>query len=336
MKYIFISFIVCSFAQACSVPVFRYGLERWHPDPYIIQLNYNDSHSNELSEILKTLRNIDNGYSFAVKKIKTSNNFPTINLRYPYNTGIRTNVWSGPMSVGNIKEILDSPVRREIARRIVSGDSAVFLLLKGDDEKKNKKTAEILSKNLPVIENEIKLPHEYADIPEEDLDIYDTNVVFKLSMLELSKTNRDDKVFIKMLTRMIPTDILTNSYPIVYPIFARGRMLAALLAKDVTSRNLERICEYIAGECSCEIKGQNPGIDLLFSVDWDSLIEPGINIDAMLPPLAGFSEFAPAARQTNISNKREFKHRNKLKRWKNVIIILCLIAVGAAIYVSRK
>ncbi len=278
MKSIFLSLFISAHVFACSVPVFRYGLERWRPDPYIIELYYNNSHTNELTKVLKTLRALDNGFSFIVKKIKTSNDFPRINLRYPHNTGIRTNVWAGPMTVGNIKEILDSPTRREIARRIVSGDSAVFLLLKGDNEKKNKKTAETLSKNLPVIENQIKLPHERSDIPEEDLEIYDTNVVFKLSMLQLSKTNSKDEIFINMLTRIIPAAVLTNSFPVVYPIFARGRMLVAMPSKDVKKRNLENLCEYIAGECSCEIKGQNPGMDLLFSVDWDSLIEPGINI----------------------------------------------------------
>jgi len=328
--FAFIFLFLCVNIFACSVPVFRYALERWHPDPYSVVLNYNTPHTNKLSEILNTLRTFDYDYSFVIEKIKTSEKLPRINLRYPKTSGLKTNVWAGPMTVNNIKKILDSPARREIARRIIGGDSAVFLLLEGDNEKKNNELAASLLKNISIIEKEIKLPHEYTDIPEEDLQIYDTNIVFKLSMLRLSKTNSDDEMLINMLTRLLPESIPKDSYPIVYPIFGRGRMLTAMFAKDVTARNLQGLCEYIAGECSCEIKGQNPGIDLLFSVDWDSLIEPGINLDAMLPPLAGFSEFIPAKSNTNFTETKILKSKNKLKLWKNVIIIFGIIAICLA------
>lgn len=330
---VFLFLFLCVNIFACSVPVFRYALERWHPDPYVIQLNYNTPHTNKLSEILDTLRTFDYDYSFIIEKIKTSGKSPQINLLYPKISGLKTNVWEGPMTVNNIKKILDSPVRREIARRIIGGDSAVLLLLEGDNEKRNNEVAATLSKNISIIEEEIKLPHEYADIPEEDLQIYDTNIVFKLSMLGLSKTNSNDEILINMLTRFLPESIPKDSFPIVYPIFGRGRMLTAMFAKDVTARNLQGICEYIAGECSCEIKGQNPGIDLLFSVNWDSLIEPGINLDAMLPPLAGFAEFTPAESDTNFTAVKAVKivkSKNKLKLWKNVIIIFGIIALGGA------
>ena len=333
--YLFV--LYCTHIFACSVPVFRYALERWYPDPYILKLNYNESQTNELAEVLTTVRKYDNGYSLDIKKIKTSNSLSRVVLQYPKKSGVMTNVCDAAMTVGNVEKMLDSPARREIARRIIAGDSVVFLLLKGDDEKKNKKTADFLSKNLPVIEKNIELPHEYTDIPEEDLQIYDTNIVFKLSMFQLSKNNPEDKVFINMLTRIIPAKILTNSYPIVYPVFARGRILTAMLAKEVTKRNLEGVCEYIAGECSCEIKGQNPGIDLLFSVDWDSLIEPGIDLDVMLPPLAGFSEFVPEKIKTNSAvAAKPLESNDKLKLWRNITILICVIAAGGAIYAFRS
>jgi len=309
----FLFLFLCINIFACSVPVFRYALERWHPDPYVIQLNYNTPHTNKLSEILETLRTFDFDYSFIIEKIKTSGKSPQINLLYPKISGLKTNVWKGSMTVNNIKKILDSPARREIARRIIGGDSAVLLLLEGDNEKRNNEVAASLMTNIPIVEGNIKLPHEYTDIPEEDLQIYDTNIVFKLSMLRLSKTNSDDKILINMLTRLLPDSIPKDSFPIAYPIFGRGRMLTAMFAKDITERNLQGLCEYISGECSCEIKGQNPGIDLLFAVDWDSLIKPGIDLNATLPPLSGFSEFIPAPPQakTNITTATKLEKKQK-------------------------
>ena len=72
MKFIslFLSLFLSVNIFACSVPVFRYALERWHPDPYHIVLNYNTYHTNKLSEVLKTLRTYDYDNSFIIEKIK--------------------------------------------------------------------------------------------------------------------------------------------------------------------------------------------------------------------------------------------------------------------------
>jgi hypothetical protein len=46
---------------------------------------------------------------------------------------------------------------------------------------------------------------------------------------------------------------------------------------------------FLVGECSCEVKAQNPGIDLLVPIDWDSFIHYEINLDDALPPLTGLT-----------------------------------------------
>jgi len=76
--------------------------------------------------------------------------------------------------------------------------------------------------------------------------------------------------------------------PMVFPVFGRGRALEPLIGKGITLDNVWDYCAYITGACSCEVKKQNPGVDLLTALDWDAVIEGSqIIIDKVLPPLEG-------------------------------------------------
>ena len=76
--------------------------------------------------------------------------------------------------------------------------------------------------------------------------------------------------------------------PIAFPIFGRGRVLYGLIGEGIASDVIDEASLFLTGACSCEVKEQNPGVDLLMSVDWDRLITTQYEIDRELPPLAGF------------------------------------------------
>ena len=58
--------------------------------------------------------------------------------------------------------------------------------------------------------------------------------------------------------------------PIVYPIFGRGRALWAMAGKGLTPDNIAEAAMFLIGACSCEAKDLNPGLDLLFTADWEN------------------------------------------------------------------
>jgi hypothetical protein len=60
--------------------------------------------------------------------------------------------------------------------------------------------------------------------------------------------------------------------PIVFPVFGRGRALGAFWDDALTARTIEEAGAFLAGACACEVKEQNPGIDLLVSLDWDQAL----------------------------------------------------------------
>lgn len=45
-------------------------------------------------------------------------------------------------------------------------------------------------------------------------------------------------------------------------------MLDAIDAKELSSQTVMNACQYMVGECSCTVKTQNPGVDLLMSANW--------------------------------------------------------------------
>ena len=79
-----------------------------------------------------------------------------------------------------------------------------------------------------------------------------------------------EAALIKLLTN---GDEITE--PMLYPIFGRGRVLAAMAASTVNAELLEETARFLCGACSCQIKAQNPGFDLLLTAHWESLMTDG-------------------------------------------------------------
>ena len=68
-------------------------------------------------------------------------------------------------------------------------------------------------------------------------------------------------------------------------------MLTAIREKNINLQTLEKWCEYVAGECSCEIKARNPGFDTFIPLGWNLEKKKSLISDVVLPPLSGFSDF---------------------------------------------
>ena len=51
-------------------------------------------------------------------------------------------------------------------------------------------------------------------------------------------------------------------------IFGKGRVLGAWTLDLLDDAALEDACLFLVGRCSCRVKDQNPGWDILMNVDW--------------------------------------------------------------------
>lgn len=305
-----------SLALACSVPVFRYALEHWRPDPYVVYVFHAGALSDEQKAIVDSLqpRNPE-GNSLAnilvrpidvntdtdpgtqqIWRDHASETLPWMAVLSPPKWGPAQTIFQGRLTSENATSVLESPTRTEISRRLLNGESVVWVLLECGRKEDDDAAFSVLEQELRKQQSEIKLP----EIEEEDLDDLSVapdalKVVF--SALRIARDNDTEQAFREMLLRIEP-DLLDEpqiGQPMAFPVFGRGRALYALVGKGIAPDVIEEACVFLTGGCQCTVKAQNPGVDLIMSVDWDKLVVPTQADDEPLPPLAGFSGFAQPA-----------------------------------------
>ncbi len=284
--------------RACSVPVFRYALERWASDPYQAVVFHRGPMSEAQQAAVKnltddglagqihsnvSLRTVDldqnPGPEFlALSEQLKVTTLPWVVVRHPDATNVPVSLWSGPLAESGIKQVLDSPVRKEIVRRLASGESVVWTLLEVGDPQKDDEAAKLLESRLAYLTTVLKLPK----LDQQDV-VGDAGEQLRLafSVVRLSRKDAEEQAFVKMLLGSEPglDDI---AEPMAFPIFGRGRVLYALAGKGINHEHIDQASTFLIGACSCQVKEQNPGVDLLVSADWEHLIVPTLspNLDS--------------------------------------------------------
>ncbi len=302
-------------ALACSVPVFRYALERWEADQYSVLVFHQGKLTAEQSAWVRdlgrdglagkmaanlTLRTVDLANATDPALLRwwrpqpAATALPAMVLLYPPAFGIPTPAWRGPLTGENVTQLLDSPLRREMAGRLLKGDSAVWVLLESGDQTLDTAAAHALDARLKHLETTLELPElDPVDVIGGETGASQKKLKVVFSTLRLSRQNASESVLVRMLLNT-EDDLEATREPIVFPIFGRGRALYALVGRGINSAMIDEAAGFLTGACSCIVKDENPGIDLLMSVDWTKLVEPLIKVDPELPPLPGLAEFAAA------------------------------------------
>lgn len=311
---------------ACSVPVFRYALERWAADPYLVVVFHRGELTQDQQELVKRLGpkgetaeksanlkvravNIDTETDEAMLelwKLQDTDTLPWMAVHYP---GPFPPAWKGEFSKEVVDGLIDSPVRREIARRILKGETAVWVLLEGNNKEKNDAAFKLLKQRINHEQKTLKLPEiDPEDIAQGLISPDAIELKLGFSAIRLSRDHAREKLFIDMLLGSEGGGEFNlrdenADKPMAFPIYGRGRVLYALVGDGINQDTIADACKFLIGPCTCQIKGDNPGIDLVMAVDWDSLVEPQVEIDKELPPLAGLGAFAVAPSNSTEPNK---------------------------------
>jgi len=267
-------------AQACQVPVFRYALERWEPAPYSLTITPGRGGlSAGEQEIVEHLRHPQTPANLEIE-IKPPAEKPSLALQCPLkrNDDARQPIWQSELTPANAHALLDSPARGELRRRLLGGQTAVWVLLESGDAAKDAAAFATLGESMKIAQERLKLPEgvitqDEANDPtkrRENADVLQSDLPLKIefSMLRLSRQNAEEATLIAMLMHAEPDLGDYVKEPMVFPVFGRGRALEPLIGKGIHADNLLEAAAYLCGACSCEIKEQNPGIDLLMAADW--------------------------------------------------------------------
>jgi hypothetical protein len=331
----FVAFSLAAVAFACNVPVFRFALERWRPDAYRITVLHRGPLSESEREFLrpledlrnKTLANLDfravdllevekkpaDG-THAVPPLSTEfgsrvkEGASWLIVQYPEYLRIEVPVWNGPLSRETIERLVDSPVRKELVRRLVEGQTAVWLLLESGDKDRDDAVADLLAEEIPGLEQNLKLPELTSDPDDELLAKTPFKVAF--SAIRVPRDAELELALAGMLIRCEP-DLADRSDPMIYPVFGRGRAMLPLIGAGITAKNIQDSAEFLVGPCSCQVKELNPGFDLLLSADWNDLLsQDGQQLTAIqsrhIRPASGETELVPiptGSRETVVEAK---------------------------------
>ncbi|MGH7127963.1 MAG: hypothetical protein ACREIV_05305, partial [Planctomycetaceae bacterium] len=304
-------------AAACSVPVFRYALERWPADPYEVVIFHRGTLAPELTELaeslgpaaeqsanvrittadLDTLDRLDPPGEadlalLALWESQQTDTLPWMIIRYPAAARKETIVWSGEPSRSVVEQLFRSPIRQQIARQLLTGHTAVWVMLESGDGTKDDAAFAKLQERLDHAEGTLKLP----EIAEEDIaaglvSVDPTLLKISFPLVRLSRDDPAERMFVEMLLGTEP-DLRSAEFagePMVFPIFGRGRALYALIGAGINEETIAIACETLVGPCTCQVKDENPGTDLLMAVDWDNLVQSTLHTDKPLPPLPGLA-----------------------------------------------
>lgn len=217
-------------------------------------------------------------------------------VQYPLHLRIEAPVWTAPLEPDTIGRLTTSPVRQELVRRLADGQTAVWLLLDCGQAEKDDAVAERLEAELRVLEQTLKLPILTSD-PDDQL-LASTPLKVAFSVLRIPQGAANEEALAGMLVHCEP-DLVELAEPMVFPVFGRGRALLPLVGAGVSAKNIRDAGEFLVGPCSCQVKEQNPGFDLLLSSDWDSLLSDGgqqltaLQTRGILPPTGGELELVP-------------------------------------------
>lgn len=275
-------------AAACNIPVFRYALERWQPDTYEITIFY-DQLSADQEKFVASLeaasiesngianasivRSKQNGEAAQSNSVDWKTIAQGKELQLPYlivqgraGQGRAIVPWQGALNEARQLQVLDSPVRKELVRRLQNSHSIVWLMLKSNVEQRNSETRELLKSQCDALSTKIKLP-DGIGLPGSELHS-EVPLLIKFSFLEIDPDDRQEAFLVTLLKGIHP-DAANQGEPLVAPVFGRGRALEVIPASELKAELMEDLTLFLGGACSCQVKERNPGFDLLLSTNWD-------------------------------------------------------------------
>jgi len=190
-----------------------------------------------------------------------------------------------PFSRDAMAGLLQSPARKQIAEHIVAGESVVFALLTSPDPTANTKARVTAEKNLARLAEHLELPQltedDFAQHIDETVPI-ELKLSFKL--VTIDPADEAEAKTVKLLTSYDPSIKLADG-PQLFAFFGRGRVIGPIPHTHIDERTLYDVCSYLVGACSCQVKADNPGWDMLLSVDWDQVVQGQLTLGEAMPPL---------------------------------------------------
>ncbi|MFH1921417.1 MAG: hypothetical protein ABIP48_16250 [Planctomycetota bacterium] len=226
--------------------------------------------------------------------------------------------WGAKLHVGRldaetVRAMVASPARTRLGELLQEGNASVLVMLPGSDAAENERAEKVAleliaqaksgeiavesgfpepdpSQLLPPAQTAGEAPAEDAPRVEEP----PSPGGVKVELLKLARSDATEKWLIQSLTVMEPDLEELADQPMIFFAYGRGRAMPPYVGKGVTIDNLIGELQFLGSACSCFVKEQNPGADLLMQWDWEATADAMAANDPTLTgdPFA-YQEFSP-------------------------------------------
>ncbi|MBN2241734.1 MAG: hypothetical protein JW793_03515 [Acidobacteria bacterium] len=353
--------------RSCSVPVFRYALERWRPDPYKGIFIYRDGipeTDRALLEQLKRLAsNPDYPLNLVIREVDVDafteeklaellkgplpGTLPALAIWYPGQMGEKAPVWVEKPAPSFLEALAQSPKRIEMAERLINGDSVVWVFIPSGNTRKDERAEALIRAELDVaLKAYSRMPFSILSGGRRK------QLTYGFPVLTVSREDPAERAFVDMLMKSEPDLYEHTGEPMVFPVFGRGRSLGCLFGAYITEENIRNAAAFLSGSCSCEVKELNPGVDLLVAAPWDMVVMHSFVDDTPLPELTGvmpaaavIEEPAPAAAapaaaaplpEPLAAETGGARNRGILKAYGITLGAILAVVVFAGIFINRR
>ena len=271
-------------AAACLVPVFRYALDRWPTDAFKLEAPAADLKRDAIAADLRG----DHGSIINLEAL-ASEQTDTAKLMFPSSSSEEPKLaWTGILSLETYESLTTSPARTEITKRILDGDSAVWVIVE-DQPASGNSALDQLEQTLRNIEATATFHERPANDPSNQIGP-GPELKIKFSVVRIAKNDPAEQSLITMLAGPKGTDRFPSTASFAALVFGRGRVLGAWDLAMLDVKLIDEASRFLLAPCSCEAKQLNPGWDLLMRVNWEAELEAIGKGSAKESPLPAMSQ----------------------------------------------
>lgn len=264
---------VSGVASACTVPVFRYALDHWTSEPWLLETPIESFTAEPLATELRNL-GATSPLNLSAKPVEGTDG--NTKLIFPTQTSPeKIPAWQGKLDAAAWSNITTSPARQELAKRILEGESAIWVVVRDGS---SSELSTRINKRLTFLESAAQLPFIDPNDPDSQLGP-GPEVKLKFSSLQLDRADPKEAMLISMLAGV--KGLPEGNFAAL--VFGRGRVLGAWKEEQLTDSFIDDTTLYLIKACSCQAKAQNPGWDLLMNLNWDEALKA---VDATRPKQA--------------------------------------------------
>lgn len=233
--------IAALLSMACTTKVSEWVLLNSVPDKYMLVY----FHEKEISETVKKQHSeIENGFKTANILLKT---MQRDELEKPYYALYFNNrLISENIDENQLEKLTFSPLRETVANELMKGKLCVMLYLKCGIPEKDEKGLEVAKNSVAA--------SPFADV---------------ITVLELDRKSSEENQFVSLLLN-VEDDLNEINEPMLFGVFGKFRTLEPLLAKGISPENISLMIDFFTADCSCLIKDDLPGRNILYNGNWES------------------------------------------------------------------